>query len=102
MSDNTVDRYAVTDGIALGSFPPALLKSWQHAFVNRLQPYAVQQLDGTYRWVYEDCTLELLAAHLAGEVTLALSSIDARGWSRWACLDVDVPGSLPQLLTLRD
>jgi len=85
-----------------GPFPPALLHGWWDAFVNRARPYAIQQADGTYRWVYEDCTAELLAAHLAGEATLALSSTDARGRARWACLDVDMPGSLPQLLALRD
>jgi hypothetical protein len=80
----------------------ALLEGWLRAFLNRAQPYAVQQPDGTYRWVYEDCTAAVLAAHVAGDLTLALSSTDARGWGRWACLDVDVPGSLPQLLALRD
>jgi len=83
-------------------FPPALLEGWRDAFVNRDRPYALQQADGAYRWIYEDCSLELLAAHLAGEVTLALSSSDERGWTRWACLDVDMPGALPQLLGLRD
>jgi len=81
---------------------PALLEGWLRTFLNRSQPYAVQQADGTYRWMYEDATAEALAAHLAGAVTLAFSSTDARGWSRWACLDVDVPGGLPQLLALRD
>jgi len=80
---------------------PALLEGWRAAFVNRARPYAVQQPDGAYRWVYEDCTDALLAAHLAGELALALSSTDARGWCRWACLDVDVPGSLPQLFGVR-
>jgi len=83
-------------------FPPALLRGWRDAFVNRDRPYTLQQADGAYRWVYEECTDALLAAHLAGEVTLALSSTDARGWTRRACHDVDMPGSLPQLLGLRD
>ncbi len=78
-----------------------MLDGWLHTFLNRVRPYALQQVDGAYRWVYEDCTPALVAAHLAGELTLALSSTDARGWCRWACLDVDVPGSLPQLLAVR-
>ncbi len=81
--------------------PTVLLEGWLHTFLNRVRPYALQQADGAYRWVYEDCTPALVAAHLAGELTLALSSTDARGWCRWACLDVDVPGTLPQLLTVR-
>jgi len=78
---------------------------WMTLFANRARPYAVQQVEGSYRWVYEDCTPELVAAHLVGagtDITLAFSSTDVRGCSRWACLDVDVPGSLPQLLALRD
>jgi hypothetical protein len=71
-------------------------------FANRSRPYAVQQVhDGSYRWVYEELTSQLVAAHLTGELTLALSSLDAQGGARWACLDVDVPGSLPQLVDVR-
>src|SRR5262245_54057328 len=45
----------------------------------------------------------MLAAHLAGRHTLALSSTDARGRSKWACLDIDTetPEALPRLLDLR-
>ncbi len=86
----------------LGHVPHHLLQDWLTLFVNRELPYAVQQADGSYRWVYEPVTPALLAAHLAGQITLALSSSDARGRCRWACLDVDVPGSLPQLLAVRE
>jgi hypothetical protein len=79
-----------------------LLDGWRCLFVNRERPYAVQQADGSYRWVYEPITYALLQAHLAGEMTLALSCSDARGRCRWACLDVDVPGSLPQLLAAQE
>src|SRR5215510_5251085 len=81
---------------------PDLLDQWKFRFVNRAIPYGLQQADGSYPWVYEPCTLDLLAAHLRGEVTLALSSTDARGECRWGCLDVDAPGMLPQLLSLRN
>jgi TOTE conflict system, Archaeo-Eukaryotic Primase domain len=80
---------------------PDLLERWRARFVNRAIPYGQQRLDGAYRWIYEPCTLELLAGHLCGEVTLALSSTDARSAARWGCLDVDAPGMLPQLLRLR-
>jgi hypothetical protein len=79
----------------------ALADDWLQLFANRTQPYALQQPDGSYRWIYEDCAPQLVAAHLAGELTLALSSTSVRACSRWACLDVDVPGSLPQLVALR-
>src|SRR5258706_10212909 len=76
-------------------------EDWLRLFANRTQPHALQQPDGSYRWIYEDCTPQLVAAHLTGELTLAFSSTNVRGGSRWACLDVDVPGSLPQLVALR-
>jgi len=78
-----------------------LAEHWMALFTNRTRPYALQQVDGSYRWVYEEVTSHLVAAHLAGEVTLAFSSNDVRGCSRWACVDVDVPGGLPQVLSLR-
>ena len=78
-----------------------LLEAWRQRWVNRSQPYALQRADGTYRWVQRAVTDALLRAHLAGDVTLALSSTDARGWCRWLCLDVDTPDTLPQLLALR-
>jgi hypothetical protein len=64
-------------------------------FTNRERPYALQQADGSCRWVYEPVARTVLQAHLTAEVTLALSSSDARGRCRWVCLDVDVRGSLP-------
>ncbi len=80
---------------------PTLLAAWRRLLVNRPQPYAVQQVDGSYRWVDEPCTLDLLAAHLRGEITLALASADAQGMCRWVCLDADTPDALPQLVALR-
>jgi hypothetical protein len=87
-------------GNASTAIPRRLLTAWQRLVVNRSQPYALQQADGTYRWVYEECTPQLLQAHLAGEVTLALSSTDAHGGCRWLCLDADQADALPQLLAL--
>jgi hypothetical protein len=79
----------------------ALIATFMHRFVNRAQPYAVQEADGSYRWRYDDLTPVLLAAHLRGEVTLALSSSDEAGRCRWLCLDVDASDGLPQLLQVR-
>jgi hypothetical protein len=59
-----------------------LLGVWQTRFVNRPQPYAVQQPDGTYRWAYQALAPELLLAHLQGACTLALSSTDGAGRCR--------------------
>src|SRR5258708_18235715 len=76
----------------------ALLEAWQALLVNRARPYALQQADGTYRWVYESLGPELLLAHLRGDCTLAASSTDAAGRCRWLCLDADQTDALPHLL----
>jgi len=85
-----------------GRVADPLMEDWLTRFVNCERPYALQQSDGSYRWVYEVVTRTVLQAHLAGEVTLALSSSDARGRCRWACLDIDVPGSLLHLLAVHE
>jgi len=82
------------------AFPSALLEGWRRAFVNRDQPYAVQQADGTYRWHQERCDLDVLGGHLGGALTIALSSTDARGWCKWVCLDADAPDAFLQLVAL--
>ncbi len=77
-----------------------LVQAFITRFVNRKQPYAVQQEDGTYRWRYEALTPTLVLGHLRGELTLALSSSDGAGMCRWLCLDVDEADGLRQLLVL--
>lgn len=77
-----------------------LLEAFMTRFVNRRQPYAVQQEDGTYRWRYEALTSALVLGHLRGKLTLAPSSSDSFGSCRWLCLDVDAPDGLRQLLAL--
>jgi hypothetical protein len=79
---------------------PDWLRGWERLLVNRSQPYAVQQENGTYRWVKEACTPAVLREHLAGRITLALSSLDESGGARWACLDADAPDSLGPLVSL--
>jgi hypothetical protein len=87
-------------GAAKAKRPPDWLLGWERLLVNRAQPSAVQQDDGSYRWVQDACTPALLREHLAGRVTLALSSLDASGGARWACLDADAPDSLGPLVHL--
>jgi hypothetical protein len=81
--------------------PLELRVAWEHLWVNRAVPYATQQADGTYRWVYAPCDTALLVAHLRGDITLAVSSSDECGRCRWLCLDADGLGTVPQLLALR-
>lgn len=67
---------------------------------NRAQPYAAQQEDGTYRWIYQPTDAAVLAAHLGGSATIALSSLGEDGSCRWVCLDADAADALPELLEL--
>jgi hypothetical protein len=80
--------------------PPDLLDAWGHLWINRGEPYALQQEDGTYRWIYEPADAAVLAAHLAGSSTIALSSLGEDGSCRWLCLDADQADALPHLLEL--
>lgn len=88
--------------LAMTALPDELVVTWRTIWVNRERPYALQQKNGTYRWLHDALTRELLAAHLAGEVTLALSSADAEGSAKWACLDIDQKVAPSRLLRLRD
>jgi hypothetical protein len=78
-------------------FPLDLVRAWRGMLSNRTKPYAVQVPDGTYRWIERRCRLVTLADHLAGLRTVALSSLDQAGWTRWACLDVDAVDGLRSL-----
>src|SRR5262249_20316519 len=68
-----------------------LIRGYEALLVNRARPYAAQQEDGTYRWVFRALDRAALRAHLSGTATLALSSSDERGRCRWVCLDADAP-----------
>jgi hypothetical protein len=78
-----------------------LIRGWQALLVNRARPYALQQEDGTYRWVFRPLDARTLRAHVAGTHTIALSSLDEGGRCRWACLDADTPDGLDTLRAVR-
>jgi len=79
-----------------------LLPAWLALFLNRAQPYARQQEDGSYRWVHAPCDVRVLARHLRGEETIALAALDEAGRCCWACLDTDGTDGLVQLHRVRD
>jgi hypothetical protein len=81
-------------------FSIELLRAWRGMMGNRTKPYAVQVADGSYRWIARRCRLVTLADHLAGLRTVALSSLDQAGWTKWACLDVDAVDGLRFLQSL--
>src|SRR5262245_46728681 len=83
-----------------------LLLEWERRFLTRRQPYARQQEDGSYRWVFQRLDRLSLLAHLQGKETLALASRDELDQCRWVCMDADARDSLAHLRlvqqTLRD
>jgi hypothetical protein len=79
----------------------ALVRGWEALLVNRARPYALQQEDGTYRWVFRPLDTLALRAHFAGTHTVALSSLDEGGRCRWACLDADASNGLDTLRVVR-
>src|SRR5579862_9664930 len=98
MTDPTND----TRDVEISLLPHDLLDAWAWTWTNRREPYALQQEDGTYRWVYAPCDTTVLAAHLAGAATIALSCADETGHCRWVYLDADQVDALPMLRTLAD
>jgi len=74
-----------------------LLLEWERRFLSRRQPYARQQEDGSYRWVFQRLDRLALLAHLQGKETLALTSRDEVNQCRWVCVDADAPDGLVQL-----
>ncbi len=74
-----------------------LVRAWERQFLNRALPHALQQPDGSYRWVFRRCDAGALRDHLAGEATIAISSLSARGTCRWVCLDADAADGLEHL-----
>jgi hypothetical protein len=70
---------------------------WERRFLTRRQPYARQQEDGSYRWVFQRLDRLALLTHLQGQETLALASRDELDQCRWVCVDADAPDGLTQL-----
>src|SRR6476469_2116852 len=86
-------------GAAVWSRPEAqlLLLEWERRFLTRRQPYARQQEDGSYRWVFQRLDRLALLAHLQGKDTLALAARDELDQCRWVCIDADTPDGLTHL-----
>jgi hypothetical protein len=100
---NTSSKLDGPSGPAIWSRPEAqwLLLEWERRFLTRRQPYARQQEDGSYRWVFQRLDRLALLAHLQGKETLALASRDELDQCRWICVDADAPEGLAQLRLVR-
>ncbi|GCE16995.1 hypothetical protein KDK_07950 [Dictyobacter kobayashii] len=69
-------------------------------FVHCWDSYAVQQSDGSYRRMHEPLSLQHLAAHLTGHITLGTYLLTADNTCRFAVFDDDQPGGLVRLAHL--
>ena len=96
---NPSSTRASMSGPAIWSRPDAqlLLLEWERRFLTRRQPYARQQEDGSYHWVFQRLDRLALLDHLQGKDTLALASRDELGQCRWVCVDADAPDGLARL-----
>jgi len=68
---------------------PELLHAFSTTFLARPKVYALQRAGGRYVYVKRPCTPELVAAHLAGRLTLGAYALGVDNRSRWLCLDAD-------------
>jgi hypothetical protein len=96
---NSSSTHPPASGAAVWSRPDAqlLLLEWERRFLTRRQPYARQQEDGSYRWVFQRLDRLALLAHLQDKETVALASRDELDQCRWICVDADARDGLEQL-----
>src|SRR5690242_38997 len=96
---NSSSPHALASSAAIWSRPEAqlLLLEWERRFLTRRQPYARQQEDGSYRWLFQRLDRLALLAHLQGKETLALAARDELGQCRWVCVDADASDGLAQV-----
>ncbi len=66
-----------------------LARAYAATFIPRRDMYPVQRPDGSYVTLKRKLSLDLIAAHLQGAVTLGTYALDARSMARWICLDAD-------------
>lgn len=66
-----------------------LVRAYADTFISRIDVYPIQRADGRYMSLKKRSTLDTVAAHLRGEVTLGVYALDADSRARWLCFDAD-------------
>jgi len=77
--------------------PADLVAAYAAVFIHNADHYAVQQRDGSYWRVCEPVTPGLVAAHLAGRITLGTYLLDRASCCRFAVFDADSRDGLEKL-----
>ncbi len=80
---------------------PDLVAAFASLFISNPEHYAVQQRNGSYWRVCEPLTLDLVAAHLEGRVTLGTYLLDSESCCTFAVFDADSSNGLEQLARLQ-
>lgn len=65
------------------------LVGFTRTFIPRFDRYSVQRPDGSYVAKHRVLTLEMVAAHLHGELTLGAYALNEAHQAKWLCLDAD-------------
>lgn len=76
------------------------VRAYAAAFISRSDRYPVQRADGRYISLKKRLTLDTVAAHLRGSVTLGAYALDATSRARWICLDADSSEHWAEVLKL--
>jgi len=79
---------------------PVLLRGYADAFIPRFDRYPLQLPDGKYVAIKHPLTLDLVANHLRGSVTIGAYALNEKSRARWICLDADEESEWQGLLTL--
>jgi hypothetical protein len=80
---------------------PDLVAAYATAFIHNAEHYAVQQCNGSYWHVPQSLTLDLVAAHLQGRITLGTYVLDRASCCRFAVFDADSSDGLVKLVQLQ-
>lgn len=79
---------------------PSQLKSFASTFISRTDLYAQQTASGRYTCIRKPLSLDLVASHLRGELTLGAYALSPESQSSWICLDADDEPEWARLLTM--
>jgi hypothetical protein len=83
-------------------FDSQLVEAYAQTFVSRRDCYALQLNDGKYVCIKEPLTLDLLLAHVRGDLTLGVYVLDINSFAHWLCLDGDYEEDFSRLKQLAD
>jgi hypothetical protein len=66
-----------------------LIEAFAKTFIYRHDCYPIQLANGAYITLKEPLTLDLVVAHLRGEMTLGAYALDSESIAHWICFDAD-------------